>query len=184
MHRILRNNPAVMGLAVANRLRSLLARRPSRTLGGVSDDDDVPDGALLAQVGALPYRLTDGQLEILLITSRDSGRWLIPKGWEMKNHSGPQAAAVEAFEEAGLRGTVAKLPVGAYTYSKTLRDGASALCRVQVYPMAVKRQVKKFKERGQRRMEWMPPAKAAAQVAEKELADLIAGFRPKRRSKP
>lgn len=172
-----------MASFLTRRLGAVFAIRPPRTPTGVSDDDNVPEGALLAQVGALPYRQTGGELEILLITSRDSGRWLIPKGWEMKNHSGPQAAAVEAFEEAGLRGTVAKVPVGAYTYLKTLRDGATALCRVQVYPMAVKRQVKKFKERGQRRIEWMTPEKAAALVLEKDLAELIVAFRPKRRSK-
>lgn len=150
----------------------------------MSDEDDIPDGAMLAQVAALPYRMTAGALEILLITSRDSGRWLIPKGWEMKNHSGPQAASVEAFEEAGLRGVIAKTPVGAYTYAKTLRDGATALCRVQVYPMAVRRQAKKFKEKGQRRMQWMSPAEASGHVAEPELAELIAAFRPKRARKP
>ena len=144
----------------------------------MSDDDRIPEGALLSQVAALPYRMTSGELEILLITSRESGRWLIPKGWEMKNHSGPQAAAVEAFEEAGLRGIIAKTPFGAYTYTKTLGNGETALCRVQVYPMAVRRQAKKFKEKGQRRLQWMTPVEAAGHVAEPELADLISIFRP------
>ena len=128
--------------------------------------------------------MTSGDLEVLLITSRDSGRWLIPKGWLMKRHSGSEAAAVEAFEEAGLRGAVAKEPVGAYTYSKTLKDGAAAICRVQVYPMAVKRQAKKYKEKGQRQLRWLSPHDAAEQVAEPELAALIAGFRPARGLKP
>jgi 8-oxo-dGTP pyrophosphatase MutT (NUDIX family) len=150
----------------------------------VSDEDDIPQEALLAQVAALPYRMSSGELEVLLITSRDSGRWLIPKGWGMKKFTGAQAAAVEAFEEAGLRGAVAKAPVGAYTYQKTLKDGAAALCRVQVYPMAVKRQAKKYKEKGQRQLKWLPPHEAAQQVAEPELAALIAGFKPARGLKP
>jgi predicted NUDIX family NTP pyrophosphohydrolase len=146
----------------------------------MSDEDDIPEGALLAQVAALPYRMTAGVIEVLLITSRDSGRWLIPKGWEIKNHTGAQAAAVEAFEEAGLRGVIAKAPFGAYTYAKTLGNGNTALCRVQVYPLAVKRQAKKFKEKGQRRLQWMTAEEAAGHVAEPELARMIAAFRPTR----
>jgi len=150
----------------------------------MSDEDDIPQEALLAQVAALPYRMTSGDLEVLLITSRDSGRWLIPKGWQMKKHTASEAAAVEAFEEAGVRGAISKQPVGAYTYSKTLPRGAVALCRVDVYPMAVKRQAKKYKEKGQRQLQWLSPADAAEVVAEPELAALIAAFKPKRALKP
>jgi 8-oxo-dGTP pyrophosphatase MutT (NUDIX family) len=150
----------------------------------MTDEDDIPQEALLAQVAALPYRMSSGELEVLLITSRDSGRWLIPKGWGMKKLSESEAAAVEAFEEAGLKGVIAKKPIGAYTYYKTLKDGASALCRVQVYPMAVKRQAKKYKEKGQRRMQWLSPHDAAAFVAEPELAALINAFKPARGLKP
>ena len=92
----------------------------------MSDEDDIPQEALLAQVAALPYRMSSGEIEVLLITSRDSGRWLIPKGWLMKRRSGSEAAAVEAFEEAGIRGAVATSPLGAYTYQKTMKDGAAA----------------------------------------------------------
>ena len=91
---------------------------------------------------------------------------------------------MEAYEEAGVRGDISKQPVGAYTYSKTLRNGATALCRVQVYPMAVKRQAKNYKEKGQRRLQWLSPHAAAEQVAEPELAALIAGFKPARGLKP
>ncbi len=150
----------------------------------LNDEDDIPQEALLAQVAALPYRMSSGEIEVLLITSRDSGRWLIPKGWLMKRRSGSEAAAVEAFEEAGIRGAVATSPLGAYTYQKTMKDGAAALCQVQVYPMAVKSQAKKYKEKGQRQLQWLPPHQAAEQVAEPELAALIAGFKPARGLKP
>ena len=150
----------------------------------MSDEDDIPEEALLAQVAALPYRMTSGDLEVLLITSRDSGRWLIPKGWGMKKHTPSEAAAVEAFEEAGLRGSIAKKPVGAYTYTKTLKSGLNVLCRVDVYPMAVKRQAKKYKEKGQRLLQWLPPVEAAEYVAEPELAALIAALKPKSALKP
>ena len=150
----------------------------------MSDEDDIPADALLHQVAALPYRMMSDDLEVLLITSRDSGRWLIPKGWRMKNHSLSAAAAVEAFEEAGLRGTITKKPLGAYTYTKTIRNGVIAVCRVDVYAMAVKRQAKKYKEKGQRRLQWLRPEEAADYVAEPELAALIAAFRPEQPLKP
>lgn len=150
----------------------------------MSDEDDIPREALLAQVAALPYRVSSGALEILLITSRDSGRWLIPKGWGMKNRTPSQAAEVEAFEEAGVSGAIAKQPVGEYTYAKTLKDGTVAACRVDVFPLAVKRLAKKWKEKGQRHLQWMTQAEAAERVAESELARLIADFRPDHAPKP
>jgi 8-oxo-dGTP pyrophosphatase MutT (NUDIX family) len=144
----------------------------------VNEADDIPEGAPFAQVGALPYRLTGGVIEVLLITSRDTGRWVIPKGWGMKNKTEPQAAAIEAEEEAGMKGVVGQRPIGAYHYSKTLKSGDQAVCHVTVYPLAVRRQVKKWKEQGQRRLQWFTPAEAATQVTEPELAALIAAFRP------
>jgi 8-oxo-dGTP pyrophosphatase MutT (NUDIX family) len=145
----------------------------------MNEADDIPEGAPFAQVGALPYRVTkSGAVEVLLITSRDTGRWVIPKGWGMKNKTEAQAAAIEAQEEAGMKGAVGKRPLGTYHYSKALKSGAPALCQVTVYPLAVKRQVKKWKEQGQRTLQWFAPAEAASHVAEPELAALIAAFKP------
>ncbi len=144
----------------------------------MNEADDIPPDAPFAQVGALPYRIKDKVLEVLLITSRDTGRWVIPKGWGMKNKTDAQAAAIEAQEEAGMKGAVGKRPIGVYHYSKTLKSGTVAVCQVAVYPLAVKRQVKKWKEQGQRRLQWFSPLEASTQVAEPELAALIAGFKP------
>lgn len=144
----------------------------------MNEDDGIPPDAPFAQVGALPYRVKNGMLEVLLITSRDTGRWVIPKGWGMKNRTDFEAAAIEALEEAGAKGVVGERPIGAYRYRKTLKPTGQALCQVTVYPMAVKRQLKKFKEQGQRRLQWFPAAEAATQVAEPELAALIAAFVP------
>lgn len=144
----------------------------------MNEGDDIPADAPFAQVGALPFRITDGAVEVLLITSRDTGRWVIPKGWGMKNKTEAQAAAIEAEEEAGMEGVIGKRPLGAYRYVKTLKSGDQALCQVTVYPLAVERQLKKWKERGQRTLRWFAPAEAAALVAEPELADLIAAFKP------
>ena len=144
----------------------------------MNEGDDIPADAPFAQVGALAYRIADGAVEVLLITSRDTGRWVIPKGWGMKNKTDAQAAAIEAEEEAGMRGAVGKRPLGAYHYAKTLKSGQPAVCQVTVYPLAVDRQLKKWKERGQRTLRWFAPAEAAALVAEPELAELIATFKP------
>ena len=75
------------------------------------------------QVAALCWRRSGKGLKILLITSRDTGRWVIPKGWPMRNRSNAQAAAREAYEEAGLRGDVSERSVGIYTYLKALATG-------------------------------------------------------------
>lgn len=144
----------------------------------MNEGDDIPADAPFAQVGALPFRIVDGAVEVLLITSRDTGRWVIPKGWGMKNKTEAQAAAIEAQEEAGIKGAVGKRPLGAYHYAKTLKSGDQVQCQVTVYPLAAKRQMKRWKEQGQRRLQWFAPAEAAQQVAEPELAAIIAGFKP------
>jgi len=127
------------------------------------------------QYAALPYRTRDG-LELLLITSRETGRWVLPKGWPIKGKKAHSAAAREALEEAGLKGKVGKRAVGAYSYSKRLSNGAVLACTVEVYPLAVQRQVKQWPEKGQRRVEWFSPRDAADRVDEPELAYLIEDF--------
>jgi 8-oxo-dGTP pyrophosphatase MutT (NUDIX family) len=74
------------------------------------------------QIAALPFRRTTaGEIEILLITSRETGRFIIPKGWPMKRLSDPDAAAREAYEEAGVVGKVQRKPICDYLYWKRLR---------------------------------------------------------------
>lgn len=128
------------------------------------------------QVAALCYRTGARGLRILLITSRDTGRWVIPKGWPMRNRSDPEAAAREAFEEAGLRGEVGPRAIGRYTYAKKLASGRFLPCLVQVYPLEVREMVKTYPETGQRRAKWFSPEKAARGVAEPELAALFRAF--------
>jgi 8-oxo-dGTP pyrophosphatase MutT (NUDIX family) len=126
------------------------------------------------QVGALCYRSgAKGALKVLLITSRDTGRWVIPKGWPMRNRTDPDAAAREAFEEAGVKGQISPISVGLYRY---LKDGVP--CVVRVYAMAVTEAVDDFPEAGQRRTLWASPEKAARQVHEPELAAIIRAFTP------
>ncbi len=116
------------------------------------------------QYGALPYRFTaEAALEILVVTTRRTRRWIIPKGWPIKGLRPPKAAAREAYEEAGVTGRVGVKSIGTFTYEKALDEaGIEATCEVKVYPLLVKRQVEVFPESEQRMLQWVDPAKAAA----------------------
>jgi 8-oxo-dGTP pyrophosphatase MutT (NUDIX family) len=129
------------------------------------------------QNAALCYRLTaNRKTEILLITSRETGRWVLPKGWPMAGKSAAEAAAREAFEEAGAEGAISNHCVGFYSYRKVLEGGIDVPCVVAVYPLSVRRLNSRYPERGQRRLKWFAPRKAAAKVVEPELAALLAEF--------
>jgi 8-oxo-dGTP pyrophosphatase MutT (NUDIX family) len=129
------------------------------------------------QIAALPYRVDKNRTMIMLITSRGTGRWVLPKGWVEAIDSDPaEAAAREALEEAGVIGDMHKVSMGAYTYFKSLEGGANILCSVRVYPLHVKRELKSFKEAGQRILEWFSVEDAADAVKEPELAALIRKF--------
>ncbi len=131
----------------------------------------------LKQVAALPFRVgSDGRIEVLLITSRDTGRWIIPKGWPMTGRKAHQAAEREAFEEAGLEGQIAASPVGRYQYQKRFDHGRAFPCVVRVYPLRVEAQHARWPEQDQRTLQWFPPEEAARLVHEDELQELLAGF--------
>lgn len=129
------------------------------------------------QYGALCYRLSNKRgLEILLMTSRETKRWVIPKGWPMPGKQSPDVAAQEAYEEAGVQGAVEDQPLGSFRYMKTLKDGLKVECRVQVYALAVSAMVRNFKEKGERKLEWVSCQEAARRVKETELRDIILAF--------
>lgn len=130
------------------------------------------------QIGALPWRRRDGVLEVLLVTSRETRRWVAPKGWPMPYKSDAEAAATEAWEEAGVKGLIAPAPIGGYSYAKRLKDGSERPCRVKVYPLEVTAERDAWPEATQRERRWMAPTEAAALVAEPELADLLQAFDP------
>lgn len=125
------------------------------------------------QFGALCWRAHRGQVEVLLITSRDTGRWVIPKGWPMADTPPCDSAAQEAWEEAGVRGKVAQKALGNYGYDKVLKPGLSHPCAVTVYPLRVERLEVDFPEFKERRRKWFAAAKAARKVAEPELRALF-----------
>lgn len=137
-----------------------------------------PDREPRTQYAALPWRRTDqGGLEILLVTSRETRRWVIPKGWPMKDKSPSDCAAQEAFEEAGVVGAPGRKSLGAYHYDKRLRSGRLQHVRVKVYPLEVSDQRDAWPEMTQRERRWTAPAEAAAAVDEPELKALLAKFK-------
>jgi 8-oxo-dGTP pyrophosphatase MutT (NUDIX family) len=131
----------------------------------------------LVQYAALPFRRSGG-LQVLLLTSRDTGRWVLPKGWPMSGKGPASAAKQEALEEAGVVGKIAKRAIGAFHYQKRLADGESVTCEVHVFPLAVERQRSRWPEQGQRTRRWFSPHEAAQAVLEPELAALLQGLEP------
>jgi 8-oxo-dGTP pyrophosphatase MutT (NUDIX family) len=120
------------------------------------------------QFAALPFRLVEERLEVLLITSRETRRWIIPKGWAEKGTKPHTMAAREAFEEAGVRGKVGKLPYGSYRYEKRLTEKRSVECQVTVFLLEVEQEMEDWPEKGERERRWLsrprprwPSAKAA-----------------------
>lgn len=153
-------------MSMKDTLATHLAERTKRLFG---------DAPCKLQVAALPWRRGPEGVEIMLITSRESGRWVLPKGWPEKNETLSHAAEREAGEEAGIRGAIAHHEAGTYYYAKNRVRGQFA-CEVRVFPLQVKRVSDKWKEAGQRRRRWMTGAEAAAAVREEDLGALIFSF--------
>lgn len=128
------------------------------------------------QAAALPWRPAVEGVEVLLVTSRGSGRWVLPKGWPEAGETLAESALREAREEAGIDGKASAEAFGHYYYSKVLSSGMQWHCQVEVYPVEVSREHKKWPEMKERERRWLPPRKAAEMVQEPDLAELIAGF--------
>ncbi len=125
------------------------------------------------QVGALPLRFSeDGTPEVLLVTTRTTKRWTIPKGWPIKGLKAHEAAAREAQEEAGVLGKVRKKPVGKYLYWKRMADDA-ILCRVKVFQLIVEKRLETWPERDERRQQWFKLGDAADLAGETGLGALL-----------
>lgn len=168
-------------------------RRPGRKTGfaGTAGRQDVtPESSIQppetgeearTQFGALCWRASGDSIEVLLITSRETGRWVIPKGWPIKGLAPEAAATREAWEEAGVEGSADPGCIGLYSYDKGLGKAQGPRrrlvpCVVAVYPLKVKALHMDFPERGQRRRKWFAPKKAARKVDEPELQALLAAL--------
>ena len=126
------------------------------------------------QYAALPYRSGGrSRTEVMLVTSRETRRWIIPKGWPQKGKPPHRAAAREAFEEAGVVGVVGRRAVGSFPYQKRLKNGGVVVCEVQVFPLKVTGQNEQWPERRQREVKWVSAKEAAKTVHEPELRAII-----------
>jgi|SRR5215471_9743769 len=131
-------------------------------------------GELPIQTGALPWRLAPKNgIEVLLVTGRRSGRWTIPKGWPMPGKSLAEAAEQEAFEEAGVRGTIDPNPIGTFRHVKQLHVVGDLEVNIVVHPLWVDRELPKWPELGQRKRKWFSPKEAAKRVESPELSSMI-----------
>jgi len=128
------------------------------------------------QVAALCWRGDPASPEILLITSLNTKRWILPKGWPMDGMTLAQSAAREAFEEAGVEGPIGAEPVGNYPYLKERKDGGAMACSVDVFALQVTGQAADWPEKGARERAWLPLAQAAAKVAEPGLRLILREF--------
>lgn len=128
------------------------------------------------QIAALPWRRGINGVEILLVTTRTTKRWVIPKGWTMDGKADHEAAAIEAYEEAGVRGDVEPTPLGNYGYLKVLREGKARHVNVLVYAMRVRELLDDWPEREERQRQWFDQAQALAMIGEPELLPIVAAF--------
>lgn len=139
-------------------------------------DRQRPEAKRQHQVAALPLRRAlGGGVEVLLVTTRDTGRWVIPKGWPMRGKTDWNAAEIEAMEEAGALGQVDRDPIGSFDYFKR-RERHFDLIRVTVYALQVDRQLADWPERGERTVQWFAATQAADLVLEPGLAGLLRGL--------
>ena len=158
--------------------RSMARRSKSKDKGKGSPDRPG------RQFAALPFLRRQGETVVMLVTSRETHRWVLPKGWAQKRLNGPELAAKEAFEEAGLVGEPAPDPVGSYRYlqqrlpagrcrSLQQRHGRALPCDVDVFPLRVARLLDDWPERRQRERRWFTLAEAAMAVEEGGLVTLL-----------
>ena len=133
------------------------------------------------QYAALPYRVAGGRVEFLLITSRRTQRWIVPKGWPVERLAPSACAALEALEEAGVSGEVERRPIGHYRYLKHSKKRPSIPCKVEVFALRVVQQRKTWVEKDERERRWCTADEAAAAVDELELRQLILSFAAKLR---
>ena len=139
--------------------------------------------ATRVQYGALPYRENKATgLELLLVTSRETRRWIIPKGWPIRGLSPSKSAAREAYEEAGVRGVIRNKPIGRYVYGKMLNERTIAIpCEVRVFVLQVRRQENAWPEYKQREARWFSVSGAIEAVTDSKLKTLIAAFASSRK---
>lgn len=139
--------------------------RPARWTRRRAGDRPAPEGC--TQAGVIPYRHHHGRVEVLLITSRTRGRWIIPKGNIEPHLNARESARMEAYEEAGVRGRIALVPVGQYAHGDPPTD------QVVVYLMQVEQELPRWPEQHERQRRWMPLAEAKRRIDEDGVERLL-----------
>ena len=142
----------------------------------------LPKGAktdVRTQFGALCYRLRKKKVEVLLITSRTSKRWIVPKGWPMDGKTPAECAAIEAWEEAGVSGVSDGRCIGIFSYSKATGDLGALPCVAMVFAIEVQSMADTYPEAAERKRRWVSRKKAARLVDEPELSRIIRDFDPR-----
>ena len=135
---------------------------------------DAREAANLGQVAAIALRNEKGCTEILLVTSRDTGRWIVPKGWIEPGEDGATAALREAWEEAGIRGEISGgAPVGRFQYVKQRSKRGDVTCNVDVYLVRSVRTDKEWPEKSQRTRKWFPVASALELIGDEGLRPVV-----------
>ncbi|MBI1621207.1 NUDIX hydrolase [Aquamicrobium zhengzhouense] len=135
-------------------------------------DREPVSGEVARQYGVLPWRISnEGHLQILLITSMTSRRWIVPKGWPEKGQAPFMSAAIEAFEEAGVIGDIGPQILTEYRYFKELKDGSDLPCLVSLFGFQVRGTLTHWKDAGKRKRRWFNVSEAAKMVSEPELAE-------------
>ncbi|MEY3842382.1 MAG: hypothetical protein RLZZ542_1492 [Pseudomonadota bacterium] len=130
------------------------------------------------QVAALPWRRCADGIEILLVTSRETRRWVTPKGGRIAGRTDAQSAALEALEEAGVEGVITEAPIGSFRYLKVLKRRAPRWCVVALYALEVRVEHPVWHEQAERERAWMTVEQAAACVSEPDLAGIIRAWHP------
>lgn len=131
-----------------------------------------PMSGATSQVAAIPIRWTSGRAEVLLVTTRTTGRWTVPKGWPLADSLGAECAAREAFEEAGVRGRVEPYSLGIYEYWKRAKAGRVFL-QVTAFALHVEDVAWDWPERNERKRAWFSVEVACKLVANDDLSVLI-----------
>ena len=142
-----------------------MKRSPSSAFAPIGD-------APRSQYGAICWRKAEAGLDVLLITSRETGRWVIPKGWPINGISAAASAAREAWEEAGVEGRLCETCLGVFSYQKIMPEDQSIPCAVAIYGLRVEKLSRRYPEQRQRRRKWFAAREAADLVAEPELSAL------------
>lgn len=135
--------------------------------------------AVRTQFAALCYRVKGNKVQFLLVTTRRTGRWIVPKGWPIDGLTPQKSAAQEAWEEAGVVGQPDARPLGLFSYTKMVGDDEVLPCVAMVYGVKVKSLARDFPEKGQRKRKWVSRKQAAKMVGEPELARILRDFDPR-----